>query len=335
MPFRALAFIALFVPALFAPAQVSAETMVVTSQYGPGRPQTLFWERFEEILDEQAPGRFDIRLVVGGALGGEKEEAEAIRLGSIEGALSTVANLTTWVPLGAVLDLPFVFEDTAHIARALDGPLGERLRGAYAAEGFYVPAFIVFGARHIIGGKAYETPEDLEGLTMRSLQSDLHIAMWRSLGANPTALPITEAYGALSTGVVDGMDMTKSGFDALKLHEAAPILTETAHIYAVGVVYFDVAFIEGLPEGDRALITQAAQEAATHFDALAAAEQEAALARAIDAGAERVEVDQAPWRAALEGFARDKGPELAGEEALAALEWIEAAREPAGEGDTR
>ncbi|MEM8852111.1 MAG: TRAP transporter substrate-binding protein [Pseudomonadota bacterium] len=278
------------------------DRLTVTSQYGPSKPQTLFWERFKSIIEAERPGAYDITIVTSGALGGEKEEAEAMRLGAITGALSTVASLTTWVLAGTVLDLPFVFEDEEHIVRALDGPVGESLKEAYRSEGFEVPAFIIFGARHLIGQTPRTAPGTMEDVTMRVLQSDLHIALWRSLGANPTALPITEAYTALSNGVVDAMDMTMSGFEALRLYEVAPVLTETAHIWAVGVVYFDVNFWNGLSDEDKALFTRAARESAAYFNTLAAAEQEAAMARAEALGARRVSVESAPWRAATAPF---------------------------------
>lgn len=311
---------------LLASPAFSAERITVTSQYGPGKPQTLFWENFARQLEDARPGAWEVTIVTGGALGGEKEEAEAVRLGSITGTLSTVANLTTWVPLGAVLDLPFVFEDEAHIMRTLDGPLGDALKAAYREEGFVVPAFIIFGARHMLSDEPVVVPADIEGLTMRSLQSDLHISLWRSLGADPTALPITEAYGALANGVVDAMDMTKSGFEALKLHEVAPVLSETAHIWAIGVVYFNAAFWDGLDETDRAAFSDAAVASATYFNEIAAAEQAEALARTVDMGARAVAVDQAPWREALGSFARDYARGLEDPRAIEAIGQIEAAR---------
>ena len=230
------------------------------------------------------------------------------------------------MPLGAVLDLPFVFEDMAHIERTLDGPLGETLKAAYRDEGFVVPAFIVFGARHILAKTPVTTPADIEGLTMRSLQSDLHIALWRSLGANPTALPITEAYSALSNGVVSAMDMTKSGFEALKLYEAAPVLSETAHIWAIGVVYFNADFWDGLDEADRAAFEDAAVASAAYFNEIAADEQAEALARTIEKGAKLQTVDQAPWREALGTFAHDYAAQIEDPRAADAIEEIEAAR---------
>ncbi|MEM6848335.1 MAG: TRAP transporter substrate-binding protein [Pseudomonadota bacterium] len=291
--------------ALIAATPALGETITVTSQYGPGRPQTVFWEVFRDRIGEALPGRFNVRIVTGGALGGEKEEAQAIRLGSIDGALSTVANLTTWVPEGAALDLPFIFDGPEHILAALDGPAGERLIAAYGDEQFIVPAFIIFGARHVIGDAPFETPADLEGVTVRSLQADLHVAFWRALGANPTTLAITEAYGALSNGVVDAMDMTMSGYDALKLFEAAPVLSETAHIWAIGVVYFSAEFWSGLTAAEQDAVASAANEAAVEFNRLAADEQASAMARTTEKGATRVSVNPDPWRAALSPFVND------------------------------
>lgn len=319
---RSLLAAALIVVPLGAHAQ---ERLTVTSQYGPDKPQSQAWVRFAEVLEEARPGAYDVNIVTSGALGGEKEEAESLRLGAITGALSTAANLTTWVPEGAVLDLPFVFEDREHILRVLDGPLGERLKGLYREQGFEAPAFIIFGARHLVGKEPLARPEDVDGLTMRVLQSDLHVELWRFLGANPTALPITEAYSALSAGVVEAMDMTKSGFEALKLYEVAPVLTETAHIWAIGVIYFDRAFWEGLAEDERALFQRAAEEAASHFNALTETEQDEAMARSIEKGARLVTVDQAPWRAAVAPFVERFVQEMAAAGGAEALSEIRAA----------
>lgn len=311
--------------ATVSPGLAQDTTLTVTSQYGPEKPQSKFWERFAEVVEAERPGLYTFNIVTNGALGGEKEEAEGVRLGSITGALSTVANLTTWVPEAAVLDLPFVFTGPDHIHAAMQGPLGKRLREAYRAEGFETPAYIIFGARHLLGDAPLTRPQDVEGLRMRVLESDLHIALWRALGAQPTALPITETYTALASGVVDAMDLTKSGYEALKLFEVAPVLSETAHIWAIGVVYFDREFWTGLSPEDRALFEKAAQEAAAHFNRLAAQEQDAAMERAIGQRARLVEVDQGPWREAVAPFVEEYVSTLP-EGSAQALEEIEAAR---------
>ena len=290
--------------------------VTVTSLYGPDKPQTLVWKRFEEVVEEKMPGAFQFNIVTDGALGGEKEEAEGALLGSIAGSLSTIANLTTWVPEGALFDMPFIFRSPEHIEVVMAGEIGQDMKSLYKEQGFTVLDFIIYGSRNVISPDVIKGPDDVKGKTMRVLQSDLHIQLWSSLGANPTPVPITEAYGALETGVVDYMDMTKSGFEALKLYEVAPNLTETNHIWALGVLYFGNTFFDSLSAEEQAVFEEAAAEASDYFTQLAADEQESSLARAKELGASAVETDADSWRAAMEPFWQEYAENVGGMERI-------------------
>lgn len=320
---RVLAALLALLVALPAAAQ---QRVTVSSQLPADKPQSLFWVRFAEIVAAERPDAYAFNIVTSGALGGEKEEAEGVRLGAIAGALSTAANLTTWVPGGTVLDLPFLFTGRDHIARALSGPLGDDLLARYRAAGFEAPAFVVFGARDLISDRPLETPADLAGLTIRSLQSDLHLAFWRFLGASPTALPITEAYTALANGVVDAMDFTKSGYEGLRIDEVAPVVTETEHMWAIGVVYFDPNFWAALPAADRALFARAARQSAAYFDALTREDNAAAMARTVARGATLVPADQERWSEATAPFVDAYVAGLADPDVARMVELVRAAR---------
>ena len=283
-------------------AHAEAKRVTVTSLYAADKPQTLVWVKFRELLEERLPGQFDLRIITDGALGGEKEESEGILLNSINGSLSTIANLTTWVPEGALFDMPFMFRNQAHIEAVMKGPIGQDMKALYKAKGFTVLDFITYGSRNVIAKAEITSVDDVKGKTMRVLPSELHIDLWKSLGANPTAVPITEAYGALETGVVDFMDMTKSGFHALKLFEVAPNLTETNHIWALGVVYFGNNFFDSLTEEQQAVFQEIASEAADYFDELAAAEQDKSMEKTLGQGAKIIKTDLAAWQKAMEPF---------------------------------
>ncbi|MCR9127817.1 MAG: TRAP transporter substrate-binding protein [Rhodobacteraceae bacterium] len=301
------------------PAFAEPMRVTVTSLYAPSKPQTLVWVKFGELLEDRLPGEFEVRIITDGALGGEKEEAEGILLGSINGSLSTIANLTTWVPEGALFDMPFMFRDQAHIDAVMNGPIGQEMKGLYKAQGFTVLDFITYGSRNVISKAPIDSPDDVAGKTMRVLPSELHVDLWDSLGANPTAVPITEAYGALETGVVDYMDMTKSGFDALKLFEVAPYLTETNHIWALGVIYFGNNFFDKLSPEQQAVFQEVAAEATDYFDELAAAEQDASLQKTLAAGAEVVATDIGAWQTAMEPFWDSYADKVGGIERIKAV----------------
>ncbi|GJL82969.1 MAG: ABC transporter substrate-binding protein [marine bacterium B5-7] len=296
-----------------------AKPLTVSVIYGPQKPQAKIWFRFKEIIDKKLPGQFDIKVVTDGALGGEKETTEGIRLGSIQGALSTLANLTTWVPEGALFDMPFMFRDANHINTVMNGPIGDEFKQLYAAQGFKVLGYIIYGSREVISKEPIKVPADVKGKKMRVLQSPLHIDLWSSLGANPTPVPITEAYNALQTGVVDYMDMTKSGYQALKLFEVVPYMTETNHIWALGAMYLGEDYWNNLTPEQQEVFQQAADEAIPYFNDLAASEQDASLQKAVASGATAIKPDIKAWQNAMAPFWEEYAGKVGGMDRITAI----------------
>jgi tripartite ATP-independent transporter DctP family solute receptor len=268
--------------------------------YKDGQPTARMWSRFAELVKERTGGKVEFQIFTGGQLGGEREVAEGMRLGSIQGADSTLAALSSWVPQGQIFDMPFVFRDLAHVEAVTNGPIGQSYKPLYRDQGFELLSFITYGARNVVSRQGMQTPADVRGKKMRVLQSPLHIAIWKTLGANPTAIPITETYGALSTGVVDFMDMTKDGFEALKLFEVAPYFVETGHIWSLGGIVFSKRFWDRLSPDQRTVLQTTANEMAAYFNRIQQEEIGKALDRTVAKGAKVIKVDQAPWRAAME-----------------------------------
>jgi tripartite ATP-independent transporter DctP family solute receptor len=302
------------------PARAAPVTLTVASLFGADKPETKIWTKIKEILEATAPGRFDFRIVGNAALGGEREVAEGLRLGSIQASLSTVSALSAWAPEGQVLDMPFVFRDRNHLARVLAGPLGGELKARYAAQGFVVLDFVNYGARHLLAKEPLTTPARLSGKRIRVIQSPLHTDLWSSLGANPTPIPIPETYNALRTGVVDCMDLTKSAYVGFKLHEVVPVLIETGHIWSAGVVMVGARFWRGLGEADRKLFAAAASEGARHFDALMIADEAASMERAVREGARVVQPEnRAGWESGARRVWSSFGPKVGGVEKIEAL----------------
>jgi tripartite ATP-independent transporter DctP family solute receptor len=307
---------------LAAPAVLRAQqrTVTVASLLGEDKPETRVWFRVRDRLAQLAPGRFEFRIVQNAALGGEREVAEGLRLGSIQASLSTVSALSSWVPESQILDLPFVFTDAAHVRRALDGPEGARLRERFAGQGFVVLGHINYGARHLLSKEPITRPEQLRGKRIRVIQSPLHTELWRAFGAQPTPIPIPETYNALRTGVVDCMDLTKSAYAGFRLHEVVPYLTETAHIWATGVLHVSGAFWRTLGAEERAAFAAAGAEAAPHFDELIVQDEEASIARTTAEGGRVLQPeDREAWAEGARGVWASLARGVGGQERIDAL----------------
>lgn len=311
---RAVATALVAAPALLhGRALAAGRPVTVASLLGEDKPETKIWRRIAEILARTAPGRFDLRIVPNAALGGEKEVAEGLRLGSIQASLSTISALSGWVPQGQILDLPFLFRDRDHLRRVLAGPLGTELKTQYEAQGFVVLGFINYGARHLLAKEPLTTPASVKGKRIRVIQSPLHTALWSGLGAYPTPIPIPEAYNALKTGVVDCMDLTKSAYVGFRLHEVVPCLIETGHIWASGVVMVAAPFWKGLTPQDREALAAAAAEGVTYFDELMRADEDASMAKALAEGGKVFQPEDRPgWQAGARKVWAAFAPKLGG-----------------------
>ena len=287
----------LFAPALIRSAR-AARRLTLASLLAADKPETKIWLRMAELVEERMPGAFSFNVVENAALGGEREVAEGLRLGSIQGSLLTVSALSAWVPESQILDLPFLFQNADHLRHVVEGEEGTRLRASFADNGFIAPAFINYGARHLLAKQPLVRPEDLSGLRMRVIQSPLHVALWEAFGAVPAAIPITETYNALSTGVVGAMDLTKSAYAGFRLYEVVPVLVETSHIWASGVVCFSASFWNSLSSEERHVLEEAARASALHFNQLIEDDERASMDAAVSANAQVVQPEnRSEWEA--------------------------------------
>lgn len=318
---RTFAAATLAAPALLAGRAIAAgRPVTVASLLGEDKPETKIWRRVTEKLNISAPGRFDLRVVPNAALGGEKEVAEGLRLGSVQASLFTISALSSWVPDGQLLDLPFLFRDRAHLKRVLAGPLGEELKRKYEAQGFVVLGFINYGARHLLAKEPLTTPASVKGKRIRVIQSPLHTELWSGFGAHPTPIPIPETYNALKTGVVDCMDLTKSAYVGFKLHEVVPYLIETGHIWASGVVAVSASFWKNLSAEDKAAFAAAAADGAGYFDELIVADEDASMTKAKAEGGKVVQPEDRPgWEAGARKVWASFAPKLGGIEKIEAI----------------
>jgi tripartite ATP-independent transporter DctP family solute receptor len=280
-----------------APA-AAAITCKVGDVVADSHPNTLGLLKIAEIVKEGTKGEIDVQVFPNSQLGGEKEMAEGMRLGSVCGGDINVSVLSQWVPEGQLFDLPFIFRDDAHAYAVTSGPVGKQLAERYPAHGFRVLGYWINGVRHPMSKTPILKPEDVKGLKMRVIQSPLHIEVWKLLGANPTPIAFSETYNALQTGVVDFTDNSKSTYWSSKLYEVVPHITNLGHIYSIGAIVFDENFWKKLTPDQQKVLQAAVDEAVVYQNKLLAEDDAAALAKAVAAGAQVHETDKTPWQEA-------------------------------------
>ncbi|UWM77238.1 TRAP transporter substrate-binding protein [Rhizobium sp. WSM4643] len=309
----ALAGTALAAPVFVRTAAARTTTITIASLLGDDKPETKIWVKIGELVEAKLPGQFKFNIVRNGALGGEKEVAEGVRLGSIQASLSTVSSLSGWAPELQILDLPFLFRDANHVRKTVAGDVGADLKQKLQAQNFVVGDFINYGARHLLTKEPVTRPEQLKGKRIRVIQSPLHTKLWSAFGTTPIGIPITETYNALATGVADAMDLTKSAYAGFKLYEVVPDMTETGHIWASGVIYYASTFWAGLNDEQKAVFQQASSEGAAYFNQLIVDDESKSVETALGHGGKLLQPEAFDeWQKGAQGVWADFAPIVGG-----------------------
>lgn len=217
---------------------------------------------FKEKLESESDGRITVELYPNGQLyGSDREAIEAVQLGNVEMTIPAVAAMASFNEKFQVFDLPFLFNNNEAAYKALDGDLGQELMADLENNDLKGLVFGENGFRHVSNNEGpIESPADMEGLKMRTLESPLHTDTFNAFGANASPFAFGELYTALQQGTYDAMDCPISLYYTNKFYEVQDYLTLTGHVYAATALLMNNDYYNGLPEDLQELLTEASEE---------------------------------------------------------------------------
>jgi len=214
-----------------------------------------------DAVEKATNGKFKFRQFPSSALGGEREVVEGLQLGTVEATIVSTGTLSNFVPAVGVTDIPFLFRDLHHARDVLDGPIGQDLLGQFDPRGLVALAWGEQGFRHITNNKhPINTPADLAGLKLRTMENPVHITAFETLGAAPTPMAWPEVIDALQQGTIDGQENPLSVIVSAKLYEVQKYLTLSGHVYSPAVLLVSKPFYDGLSDEEKEAFRKGAEE---------------------------------------------------------------------------
>src|SRR3989339_1475274 len=212
---------------------VSADTLRFASESPRTDTQSIAGQRFNELLKTKTNGALDIKIFADSSLGAFQAAIAGVRGGTIDMAVSGSANFGGMVPLLGIFDIPFMFKDTAHAYRVLDGKVGQDMLDKLGEFGMKGLAFWDNGWREMTNNlRPINTPADVKGIKIRTTGSPAHIEAFKLLGANPLPMPLAELYTALEMKTVDAQEHPLGVLWSAKLYEVQKHLSLTNHAYS-------------------------------------------------------------------------------------------------------
>ena len=177
-----------------------------TNKHPKGIAAALLESRVNEELD----GKACMEVFPNSTLFDDNKVLEAVLNGDIQLAAPSLSKFEKFTKKYRIFDLPFIFEDISAVDRFQNSKVGENLKNAMVRKGLRGLAFWHNGMKQLSANQPLILPADAKGLKFRVQSSDVLVAQFTTLGANPQKMAFKEVYGGLQTEVIDGQENTWS-----------------------------------------------------------------------------------------------------------------------------
>ncbi|MBE9606595.1 TRAP transporter substrate-binding protein [Acetobacteraceae bacterium H6797] len=224
-----------------------------TSHYGAGAIA------FKEALERGTNGRYRVTIQRND---NEREMIESVQIGTLDCTITSTGPVGNFVPEVRVVDVPFLFRDYAHARGVLDSPIGQDLLKKFDAKGLVGVIWMENGFRQLTNSRReVSEPSDIRGLKIRTMENQVHMRAFSTLGALPTPMAFSELVPALQQGTVDGQENPIPVIVANNLNQVQRYLTLTGHVYSPALLICSPDLMRRLSAADRAAFMEAAKAA--------------------------------------------------------------------------
>src|SRR6266704_3303513 len=230
-----------------------------------GYPTVQAVENMGKKLEAATGGRIGIQMYASMQLGGEKEAIEQAQIGALQLARVSVGALGPVIDDLNVFNLPFLFRNTEHMEKVIDGPIGQALLDKVTNNPqvrLVGLCWMDAGARNVYDTKKpIRTIDDLKGLKVRVMGNPMFVDMMNSLGGNGVAMGYDQVFSALQTGVVFGVENNPPSFVFDNHYQVAKYYTLDEHLIVPEMAVFSRRTWDTLSKADQGLLMKFSREA--------------------------------------------------------------------------
>ncbi|MDR1535439.1 MAG: DctP family TRAP transporter solute-binding subunit [Planctomycetota bacterium] len=287
----------------FAPASDGPTyTLQVGHATNEGHAYHIGMLHWDELLNEASGGRIRLQIHPNATLGAERDLIEGLQLGTVDISLTASAPLVNFSMAFSVIDLPYMFPTIEDAFRVLDGEIGRELLDALKGTRIVGLGFWDNGYRHISNSKREIVhPADLQGIKLRTMESEICLDTFRAMNANVMAMAYSEVYTALQQKTVDAQEGSIQNTYQAGMHEVQPYMSLTYHFYAPALVLMSQITYDSMSPEDQKIILDTCEQAKIYQREVSRKNELEAKRAMIDYGVRfREDLDLGEWRAAVQ-----------------------------------
>ncbi len=261
----------------------------------------LAGDKFVELVKEYSNGSIIVNHFPDNQLGDDKTVLEQTQIGDIDIAVSSTSPLVNVYPDYYLFDAPYLFlnrDDAINVGLKSEEAMA--IRDGIEAIGLKGLAWWENGFRNTTSSDTPKrVPADVEGMKIRTMENDVHLAAWKAFGANPTPMAFSEVFTAMQQGTIDGQENPLAIITGNKFYEVQKYISKTEHIYVPFCVVMNLDKFNSLTKNQQDAIVKAMDEATEYQYEINAKLDKEAVKVITDAGSEIIELtadEKAQWQ---------------------------------------
>lgn len=253
-----------FLVGIFAALLFTASVHAVELKIATLAPQgTSLYKGLEAAANDintKTGGKVTVKIFGGGVQGDEKDVVRKIRYGQLDGAALTGVGLGLIDPQIRVLELPFLFKDSAQVDKVYSG-MKDYFVKAFDSKGFILMGWAEVGFVKIFSNKSITKRSDLDGMKMWMWEGDpLAESMYKAMGVTPVPLAITDVLTSLQTHLVDAAYAPELGALAFQWQTKTKFMTDVNFVNGTGAIILSKAAWDKVG-GSKAVVQQIINDA--------------------------------------------------------------------------
>jgi len=231
---------AVTVGAILALAAAPAFAQSIDLRLATGTPPSHVWtkaaQHFADGISEATEGAVTVAIFPASQLGPESDLLQQMTVGVLDMAIVSAAANSARTPAFAAWFAPFTINDVAATIEISKSATAQEILDELAPQGILGLGYVFAGMRHILMAKdSVAGLEDLQGKKIRITPFPAAQVWWQAAGAVPTPVQLGDVYQALSSGLLDGVDIDLDALVGFSMQDVAEYLIVTNHMAFPGV----------------------------------------------------------------------------------------------------
>ena len=249
--------------------------------------------RIRDKVWEKSDGRLYVDFRPLAQLGGEKDVISKLKLGAVQGMMSSSVAAANVADQLGIVNLPYVVDTFDKLEQFRNDPeLWKPFANAAQSQGLLVADITGYGPYGWATTQPVRSLDDAKGVNFRIAQAPVNTDVYKAWGLKFTVMPWPDVPQALQTGVISGLDHTAIVCNITKKFTIAKNFTTLNYAQGLFVHLVNKRWLQKLPEDLQAILLETITEESARTRQLTRQQHEAEVAAAKEAGVEFIQLSE-------------------------------------------